>query len=306
MKIDRLIGILIMLVNKKKITARQLSDYYEVSIRTIQRDMDTLSSAGVPLYADVGVNGGYQLLDNYKLEKGFLNKSEANFLFPLLKNLEETSPSDELKSIYNKFSSLSENNMQENKFIIKLNPSDDSTLFKEHLKIISQARDKQYKIAITYYNNNFNESRRIICPYTIIMLGSYWYVYGYCDLRSDFRMFKISRIIKCVLTNEYFKLKELPLSLPWENDFSGNKKSELIILELDKKLLGNLSDYFNRDTCEILKDKIVVTFHFPVDEWIYTLIMSLVPYVKIIEPDYLRIEFLNRLKKSINDNNYDI
>ena len=96
--------------------------------------MDTLSSAGVPLYADVGANGGYQLLDNYKLEKGFLNKNEAEFLFPLLKNLKETSPSDELKSIYNKFSSLSENDIQENKFIIKLNPSDDSNLFKRTFK----------------------------------------------------------------------------------------------------------------------------------------------------------------------------
>ena len=95
---------------------------------------------------------------------------------------------------------------------------------KEHLRIISQARDKQYKIAMTYYNNNFNKTTRIICPYTIVMLGSHWYVYGYCDLRSDFRMFKISRIIKCNITSENFKLKELPSSLPWENNLYSNKK----------------------------------------------------------------------------------
>ncbi len=80
MKIDRLLGILIQLINKDKVTAKELAEHFEVSVRTIQRDMDTLNMAGIPLYADVGKNGGYALLDNYKLNKSFLNRSEANIL----------------------------------------------------------------------------------------------------------------------------------------------------------------------------------------------------------------------------------
>ena len=129
MKIDRLLGILMMLINKKKVTAKQLAEYLEVSVRTIQRDMDTLNMAGIPLYANVGMNGGYQLLDNYKLEKGFLNKNEASILFTFLKSLETVAPYSEVKSIYNKFASLDFNELENNKLIIKLNPFDNSDLF---------------------------------------------------------------------------------------------------------------------------------------------------------------------------------
>ncbi len=306
MKINRLIGILMTLINKKKVTAKQLADYYEVSVRTIQRDMDTLSAAGIPLYADVGVNGGYQLLDNYKLEKGFLNKNEASILFSFLKSLEDTTPYPEVKSMYNKFNSLSDNILDNNKLIVKLNPNYNSDLFKLHLEDISKARDLKKKLKIIYHNVNFEESTRIICPHSVVMYLSAWYVYAYCELRSDFRMFKIHRIINTEIMHEEFILKDLPNKLPWESYIEMNNSSTEIILEIDKKLQGKLPDYFEPSNCNILDDKIIVTINFPIDEWVYSLLMGLVPFVKIIKPDYLRKEFISRLQKSINLNNYDI
>ena len=106
MKIDRLLGILMLLINKEKQTAKQLAEHFDVSVRTIQRDIDTLTLAGIPLYADVGVNGGYQLMDHYKLDKNFLNDNEATILIGFLKSLEKAAPYSEVKSMFNKFSSL--------------------------------------------------------------------------------------------------------------------------------------------------------------------------------------------------------
>ena len=286
-----------MLINKKKVTARQLSEYFEVTVRTIQRDMDTLSMAGIPLYADVGVNGGYQLQDNFRLEKGFLNKDEASILFTFLKGLEGVTPYSEVNSIYNKFSSLDFHELDNSKLIVKLNPADNTSNFKDHLSLLSKARVKQLKLKITYYDVNFNITNRIICPYLLALLSSTWYVYAYCDLRSDFRMFKVSRIADCELMDEPFEIKDMPKQLPWETDTEGDGKSEEIILEIDKNLQNILPDYINPSNCQVFEDKIIVHLNFSIDEWVYSQIMGLVPYVKIIQPDSLRKGFVERLKK---------
>ena len=291
-----------MLINKKKVTARQLSQYFEVSVRTIQRDMDTFSMAGVPFYADVGVNGGYRLLDGFRLEKGFLNKDEAGILFTFLKGLEGVTPYSEVKSIYHKFSSLDFHKPDNQKLIVKLNPAHNTSKFRGHLSVLSKARDKQLKLKMTYYDVNFNITARVICPHSLVLLGATWYVYAYCDLRADFRMFKISRIADCEITDEPFDIKDMPGQLPWETDMDRDGKSEEIILEIDRNLQGRLPDFFEPSNCRVFEDKIIVHLNFAVDEWVYSLIMGLVPHVKIIKPDSLRKGFVERLKKSIRYN----
>lgn len=302
MKISRLLGILMMLINKKKVTAKQLSEYFEVSVRTIQRDMDTLGIAGIPFYADVGVNGGYQLLDNFRLEKGFLNKDEASILITFLKSLENATPYEEVKSIYNKFSSLDFNELDTSKLVIKLGPSNNFSNFNEHLSLISKARDNRQKLKITYYDINFNVTTRDICPYSLLLLSSTWYVYAYCDLRSGFRMFKINRIADCELMGESFELHQTPEIPPWETSMEDKRKSEEIILEIDKNLQSKLPDYIEPSNCQVLEDKIIVHLNFPIDEWLYSLLMGLVPHVKIIKPDSLKKGFVERLEKSLNIN----
>lgn len=305
MKIDRLIGILMLLINKDKITAKSLAEHFNVSVRTIQRDIDTLTLASVPIYADVGVKGGYQLLDGYKIDKNYLNRDEATILSSFLKSLEQAAPYEEVKSIYNKFLPLT-GQEEQSKFVIKLNPNMNSNLFRKHLSIISKARDTQKKIRLKYLNMDFQETTRIVCPHVLVMYTGAWYLYAYCLLRDDFRMFKLYRIVDCEMLGEDFELQTLPEPLPWDRPIDTNRQTTRIKLEIDKVLQGKLPDYFNPYTCEILEDKILVTLDFPVDEWVYSLLMGLIPHVKIIEPDFLRHEFLERLKKSLNMHNYDI
>jgi predicted DNA-binding transcriptional regulator YafY len=305
MKIDRLIGILMILINKEKITAKQLAEHFSVSVRTIQRDIDTLTLAGIPLYADVGVNGGYQLLEDYKLSKSFLNQNEANALIGFLKNIENAVPTSEVKSMINKFDALSENSNEPQKMVFHLNPGLDNILFQKHMTYLSEARDQFRKVKISYLNINYMETTRIICPYTLVMSGSTWYVYAYCELRSDFRMFKLFRIKSCEILSEVFELKDLPTPLPWEVTFDTRSGNTKIVLEIDKKLQGKLPEYFEAKLLDIQPDKIVATLDFPLDEWVYSLLMSMVPYIKILEPQFVREEFASRLKKCFDLNNYD-
>ncbi|WP_432667473.1 YafY family protein [Wukongibacter baidiensis] len=299
MKIDRLLGILMILINRKKVTANELAEYFEVSIRTIQRDMDTLNMAGIPIYADVGKNGGYQLLDNYKLNKNFLNENEAKVLITFLENLEKTMPYADVKSVFNKFSSLLPKLSDEEKIVIKLNPLiDDNAIINK----ISSARDSQHKVLIKYIDINLIESDRIISPYTAAMMGSTWYIYAYCDLREDFRLFKLNRIISCEILKETFELKETPEVLPWDDNLDSKRENVNIILEVDKVLQGRIPEAISYKDCRIEKEKIIIELAYPVDEWLYSLLAGLIPYVRIVKPDWLREEFTRRLIEGIEKN----
>lgn len=244
MKIDRLLSILMILINRKKVTAKELADYFEVSIRTIQRDMENLNMAGIPIYANVGKNGGYQILDNYKLHKNFLNTNEMKVFTSILIDLEKSVPYSDVKSICNKFMTVLPEASQDNKLVVKLNPLANEKLFKDHLDKLSKARDEGYKVCITYVDINFQESERIINPYTLVMMGVSWYIYAYCELREDFRMFRLSRIILCNIISENFMIKEIPQKLPWDNNLDSGRECVQIILEIDKILQGKLPECF--------------------------------------------------------------
>lgn len=303
MKIDRLFSILMIIINKEKITAKELSQHFQVSVRTIQRDIDTLSMSGIPIYAEIGKNGGYQLLDNYKLDMNFLNTKEAKVIKSLLGSLEQAVPYLDIKSISNKFSMVDSDESEDNKIIVKLNPLINEENFKNNIEIITKARDSYNKINIKYIDANFIETNRIVCPYTLVMMGSIWYLYGYCDLRKDFRLFKLSRIVSCDLLEEEFVVMETPKPSPWEYNLDYTREGTNIILEIDKELQAKLIDYIDYRNCKIVNDKIIVNLNFPVDEWLYSFLFGLIPYVKIIEPVWLREEFLERLKICMEKNN---
>ncbi len=305
MKIDRLIGIVMMLINKKKVTAKQLSEHFEVSVRTIQRDLDTLNMAGVPLYADVGVNGGYQLQENFRLEKGFLNREEAGVLYTFLKELEGVTPYSEVSSIYNKFLSLDAHDLDNKKLVVQLNPACNSSDFQTHLSVLSKGRDMQRKVTMTYYDVRFNKTTRVFCPYCLVLINSRWYAFGHCDLRSDFRMFKVSRIARCELSDEKFSLTEMPADLPWESGGDDDWNREEIVLEIDRDNQHILPDYIEPAKCRVVGEKIIVHLHYEINEWLYSQLLGMAPYVKVVQPESLRTGFIEVLKKALCRNNYD-
>lgn len=302
MKIDRLIGILMLLINRKKVTAKELANHFNVSVRTIQRDIDSLTLAGVPLYADVGKNGGYQLLEHYKVDKSFLNINESKVLIAFLEGLQKTSPNQEIKSLYNKFQSVLPEAAVENKVVIRLNPLLNNKNMQQLLKQIGEAQDNKLVLEIDYINAEYNRTSRRVHPYTLVMFGSAWYLYGFCELRESFRLFKLTRIASCKINKETFTDHPLPESLPWDEMPSSNRKTTHVSLEIDRSLEGKLPDYFTYDQCQVIDNKIRVTLNFPVDEWFYSLVMGLMPHVKVLEPKWVREEVIKRIEKSLELN----
>lgn len=302
MKIDRLLGIIMQLINKDKVTAKDLAEKYEVSIRTIQRDMETLNMAGIPLYADKGKNGGYALLDNYKLSKSFLSKNEASVLIKFLENLDSLGASKEINTIYNKFQLTNTNLGNDDKLVIKLNPLIGEGFLTHHLKMLSSARDSQNKVRIKYLDVSLNETYRVIHPYTLVMINTTWYVYGYCELREDFRMFKLNRVINTEILNETYTKYDMPLEKPWENEESANSAKEKVILRVDNVLLGKIPDFFYYNCCIVNENHTIVRLETVIGEWLYSVLLSLTPYVAIIEPSHLKKNYIKRLQEGLNKN----
>lgn len=307
MKIDRLFGIMLMLINKNKVTAKEMSEYFNVSVRTVQRDIDDLTIAGVPIYADVGKNGGYQLLEDFKIDHNYFNTNEAKVLISFLESLQESAPCMEVKSVFNKLMNLDMDKVgdkqdMEDKLIVKLNPLIGIGKFKSIADKIAKSRDELIKLRIEYINSDFNTSSRVIHPYTMVMMGSVWYLYGYCELRDDFRIFRLSRITDCELMKEKFQRKDLPKDLPWENLLGSSRETEHVVLSIDKSLQGKILEYFDVGSCKIQGEKVIVTVDYPLDEWMYSLILSMVPNIRVLKPDYVRDEVLRRLRIGIEEN----
>lgn len=302
MKIDRLVSILMMLINKDKVTANELADKFEVSIRTIQRDMDHLNMAGVPIYAEVGKNGGYQLMEEYKLNKNFLNTQEAKVFASLVDNIYKTIPEADVGSICNKFKTLLPEEKDEQKLVIRLNPQLNQKRIREKLEILTKARDMKNMVRMNYIDAKFDKSERLIEPYTLVMMGTIWYVYGYCRLREDFRMFKLNRITEYQVLEEQFEPRVLPEDIPWEINFNTPRPCTPLVLDLDLCMVGRVTQYFDHENCQLLDDRIRVTVNYPVDEWLYSYLAGLIPHVKIVEPAFVREEFIRRIKESIEKN----
>lgn len=187
---NRLFEIIYILMQKRKITAKELADRFEVSTRTIYRDIETLSRANIPIYASKGKDGGIGLLDEYVLNKTILSEEEQNQILFALQGMEEAKGQDE-KDILNKLSALFNKKVND---WIKIDFSNWSDAKEERFEIIKSAILNKRLIQFTYYNSNGEESKRIVEPLQIWFKDKSWYLISYCKLKQDYRIFKIARM----------------------------------------------------------------------------------------------------------------
>ncbi|MCT4564810.1 MAG: YafY family transcriptional regulator [Maledivibacter sp.] len=288
MKVARLLSIVIMLLNKKRITAKDLADYFEVSIRTIQRDIESINMAGIPIISYKGQFGGYEILDNYKIDKNFLSDSEHSLLLTSLKGINKAYEDKCLRSIIEKLTSIKSQNSSngENRIIMDFSPWGFSKSLKDKVDTIKKAVDIKRVISFNYIDLNGNSTKRLVEPALLALKINSWYLYGYCRLRQDFRLFKITRLRELIITNEPFDTRE--------NDFDFNfifpsENTVKLKLKFTPKALNRLDDYFEFENLDFNKDGYIYAYiNYPEDEWVYSMILSFGNNVEVIEPHHIR------------------
>ena len=209
MKIDRLIGILSILLQKETVTAPALAEQFEVSRRTISRDIDTLCQAGIPLVTRQGINGGISIMDGYRIDRTLLTGSEMKDILAGLRSLDSVHGTNRYGQLMEKLSAGSSDFMTGDQTVL----IDLSSWYKDTLapKIeqIRRAIDSRRLLAFHYYAPEC-ESRRIIEPYYLIFRWSSWYVWGWCTKREDFRLFKLNRMETPQMTETVFERRAVP------------------------------------------------------------------------------------------------
>ena len=284
MQIDRLFQIVLILLNKKTITAKKLSEHFNVSIRTIYRDIEALSFAGIPIYSLRGKNGGIKLLESYVLDKSLLSSKEQNEILYALESLKASNYPDvdevlkKLNLIFNKSSD----------YWIEVDfsryGSNDNTLFNNIKKAILNSQ----AIKFTYFNTNGETSQRTVNPLKIWFKEKAWYLFAYCQKKNEIRQFKINRIKNLTLTNEYFERRLINYNIN-SNDNDISKKIVKIIVEVDKSQAYRVYDEFSEKNISKTENgnfKVIMENY--ENEWLYGYLLSFGEYLKIIAPERIK------------------
>ncbi len=207
MKIERLIGIITILQQKEKVTAPYLAEKFEVSRRTINRDIEDICRAGIPIVTTQGINGGISLMEGFALDTTVFTRQELSAVFTGLKSLDSVSFSQSADKLASKMG------VGDTLDLMDCMTIDLASFYKSSLsakiELIKKGISERRCIIFHYYYNK-GEDDKLIEPYRIYFMWSDWYVFGYCRLRQDFRLYKLRRLWDLQLGEESYEVRAIP------------------------------------------------------------------------------------------------
>lgn len=302
MKIDRQLGILSILLQKDFVTAPYLSERFEVSRRTINRDIEDLCKAGIPIVTKQGTGGGISIMEDYKMDKTLLTHSEMQDILAGLRSLDSVNGTNRYGQLMEKLSVGSSDFMIGNQSVL----IDLSSWYKDSLapkiEMIRMAIEQCRELEFKYYAPGGDSSRQIE-PYYLIFRWSSWYVYGWCRKREDYRLFKLNRMDDLYLSDEVFDKRIAPMpDLSDERIFPGGIQVKALF-EPDCK--WRLVEEFGTGCFQEKEGgKLLFRADYTDKENLLTWLLSFRDKVELLEPKELREELkesILRMKKKYDD-----
>lgn len=295
MQINRLFEIVYMLLDGKVTTAKELAEHFEVSVRTIYRDIDTLSSAGIPIYATQGKGGGITLLDEYILNKSVLSESEQNEILFALQSL-TVAQNPQTDKVLSKLSSLFNKN-KINWIEVDFSPWGSNENHKCQFNALKNAIINRQVIEFEYFNTSGEKSSRKVEPVKLIFKVNAWYLQGFCLCQKAYRTFKISRMSDVRITPETF-IEKPPEEMPEETQ--KQKTGNWIDLQLKVSPEGAYRVFDEFDEKEIVKNRdgsFTIATALPESEWLFNYVLSFGTTAEVISPPIIRKTLQNKLEE---------
>ena len=288
MKDNRLFRILYYILEKEKVTANELADKFEVSVRTIYRDIDSISSVGVPIFTTQGKGGGIKIDNEFILNKSLFDTNEKEQIIAALQGLEKTNEAykSELITKLSALFKIKNSNWIE----IDFTSWGSNNTYQDLFNALKTVIINKNIISFSYNSSKGEKINRKVKPIRLLFKEQDWYLYGFCLLRNDFRYFKLSRMkdLEVLATNyeDNFENIVLKREIKYENTVN-------IKLKFNKSVAFRVYDGFNGAIEEDEKGNLYVEIKIPNNYKLYNYIFSFGSNVEILEPKEIRNQFKN-------------
>lgn len=296
MQVNRLLEIIHLLLNKKSTTTSELAKQFQVSKRTILRDIDTLSTAGIPIYTAQGKGGGISILDNYVLKKTTVSGDEQNQILFALQSLSSTEniSVDKVLSKLRTLFDKADTNWIEVDFSRWGNVG---TSDKARFEILKQATINRQAVVFRYPSSYGETTSRTAYPLKLVFKSKAWYLQSYCLLKQDYRIFKISRMLELKVTTESFADQQFS---PPAIETPGIPSNSLIHIKM--KFFSNMAyraydEFDEKDIVQNEDGTLLVSIDLPDDYWLYGFLLSCGAAVQVLEPQNVRDNLLLEVEK---------
>lgn len=282
MQESRLFKIVYYLLSKGQATATELAEKFEVSVRTIYRDIDSLSEAGIPIYTEIGRNGGIHLMNHFVLDKAVLSEEEKQEILIALQSINATQNINNNKTLQ-KLSAIFNLN-SENWLEVDFSRWGNNGTDNEKFELLKLAIIHCKNIKIHYAGSYKGISERIVQPLKLCYKAKAWYLKAFCTKKQDWRIFKLNRILSLEILNENFPYRDFSeLADISEEEFSQ------ITLRFPKEMAHRVFDeFYETQVQQDENENLIVSAKMPEDAWLISSLLSFGTQVDILSPSYLR------------------
>jgi predicted DNA-binding transcriptional regulator YafY len=302
MKVDRLVSIIMILLDKEQIGAQELADMFEVSPRTIYRDIDTINMAGIPVRSTSGVGGGFEIMQQYKLDKNVFSTADLSAILMGLSNLSNVMRGDELVNALAKVKSFipadraKDIELKANQIYIDLSPWMGNRNIQPYLEMIKAALQESRLLTFEYVAHHGNKTTRTVEPYQLVLKSSHWYLQGYCHKRNNFRLFRLSRISILHIQEETFEPRDYQKPILDFADIFETMQTRIKI-RIHKSVMDRVLDYCSYEDFSPDGDEhFIVSFPFIENEYCYDILLSFGDKCECLEPLHIRTEMKRRIQ----------
>ncbi len=301
MKIDRLVSIIMILLDKKRIGAQELADMFEVSKRTIYRDIDTVNLAGIPVRSTSGAGGGFEIMQQYKIDKRIFSTADLSALLMGLSGLSSMIRGDELVNALAKVKSFipaetaKDIEFKANQIYIDLSPWMGNRNVQAYLEIIKTALRESSLLSFEYADRYGSQTARTAEPHQLVLKGSHWYWLGYCRTRNDFRLFRLSRTSNLRMQAEFFTPRDYQKP---QFDFTEvlETMQTHIKIRIHTSVMDRVLDYCAYENFTPDGDEHwIVSFPFIENDYYYNILFSFGDKCECLEPMHIRAEMKRRI-----------
>ena len=303
-KIDRLIAIIMTLLEREKVSAKDLAKMFEVSIRTIYRDLESINQAGIPILTTSGPGGGVEILKTYKVEKRLFSTSDITTLLMGLGSIQSTIPSDEIVGTLAKVKGMippekqKELNFRANQIKIDTTPWLHAGGLSDTIETIRIAMEQQSLLRFDYSDLRNQKSSRTVEPYRLLLKGEDWYIQGYCLIRNDSRTFKLLRMQNICMMEQTFEIRDFPVER-LDRVLFKDKRLVPAKLRIHEEIRDIIVARFGEDSLTPDgKEYYIADVHLPIDDLACRYLLGLGNKCVCLEPEAIR-ENMRKLSKEI-------